>query len=399
MKIAFITSRFPFPVEKGDKLRAYQHIRWLCTRHEVHLFAITHHQVREEDIRALKAICAGVHIYRINNSRLPFNLIAGLLKGLPASVAYFLDRKQKHMMQHEIIRLQPQHVFVQLIRAAEYVRVLPISKTLDYMDVFSVGAVQRARSGNLLLRPFFALEASRLRKYEKSIYGAFTNHAIISARDRDRLPLPYQGSVSVLSNGVDLQYFSPMTNQSVKYEIVFVGNMGYVPNIEAVEFLVKKIMPLVWRSFPQSKVCLAGARPHKRVLKLHSTQVEVTGWVDDIRAYYAQGLIFVAPMFSGMGQQNKILEAMAMECPCITTGLVDEAIGAAKEHALLIAEDQDTFAQAICHLLANPEEIQRLGTKAREFVSGNYSWEMKNKALDGLLTRHTTHRQSETIHV
>jgi sugar transferase (PEP-CTERM/EpsH1 system associated) len=397
MKIAFITSRFPFPVEKGDKLRAYQHIRWLGLRHEVHLFALTHDEIRKEDILALQEICAGVNIYRISKRPLILNLVIGWLNGLPASIAYFLDQKQRRLMQEDIIRLQPQHVFVQLIRAAEYVRVLPIAKTLDYMDVFSIGSSQRSKSGNVLLRPFFAMEARRLKKYEKAVYNDFTNHVIISEQDRDRLPLPYQGSVAVLSNGVDLNYFSPMADQGIEYDVVFVGNLGYVPNIQAAEFLVLKIMPLVWRRFPNVTVCLAGARPHKRVQKLVSERVVVTGWVSDIRPYYAKGRIFVAPIFSGMGQQNKILEAMAMERPCITTRLVDKAIGASAEQALLTAEDQDAFAQTLLHLLTHQEEATRLGLLARDFVSRNYSWELKNKMLERLLTKHTISSQTETV--
>lgn len=399
MKIAFITSRFPFPIEKGDKLRAYQHLRWLGARHEVHLFALSHHEVPDADVQAVKALCASVHIYRISPARLLLNLFSGWLNGLPASVAYFLDQKQKRLMQEDLIRLQPQHAFVQLIRAAEYVRVLPIPKTLDYMDVFSFGASQRAKTGTWYLRPFFALEAKRLRRFEKSVYNDFTNHVIISAQDRDRLPLPFQGSVSILSNGVDLSYFAPMQDMLPLYDVLFVGNLGYLPNIEAAEYLIHDIMPLVWKSFPRASVCLAGARPHRRVQNLSGARVEVTGWVDDIRPYYAKGKVFVAPMWSGMGQQNKILEAMAMERPCITTPLVDNAIGAAYEGALLTAADRNTFAQAICGLLADSTSAQELGKKARAFVSRNYSWDSQNKVLDGLLTRRTAQGKTETMQV
>jgi glycosyltransferase involved in cell wall biosynthesis len=351
----------------------------------------------------VKAVCADVRIYRINKTRLPLNVIAGWLNRLPASVAFFLDQKQKRLMQEDIIRLQPQHVFVQLIRAAEYIRVLPIPKTLDYMDVFSFGATQRAHHGSLFLRPFFALEAKRLRKYEKSVYNDFTNHVIISAQDRDRLPLPYQGSVTILSNGVDLEYFAPIKDEPLIFDIVFVGNLGYLPNIEAAEYLVKQIMPIVRRQFPNARVCLAGARPHRRVQQLSTPLVEVTGWVDDIRPTYAKGRIFVAPMLSGMGQQNKILEAMAMERPCITTPMVDNAIGAASANALLIAEDRDTFAQAICRLLADSAEATRLGKQAREFVLQQYSWEIQNKVLDSLFVRNLAqsqaHGQTQTMKV
>jgi glycosyltransferase involved in cell wall biosynthesis len=231
------------------------------------------------------------------------------------------------------------------------------------------------------------------------VYGDFTNHVIISSQDRDRLPLPYQASVSVLSNGVDLEYFTPFGAEPLRYEVVFVGNLGYLPNIEAAEFLVQKIMPLVWSKYPEAKVCLVGARPHKRVMKLSSGKVDVTGWVDDVRPYYARGHVFAAPIFSGMGQQNKILEAMAMGRPCITTSLVDRAVGGSGGEALLIAEDKDTFARQICRLLSDEREAERLGRMAREFVVNNYAWETRNKVLESLLTKQAIYSESEGVRV
>jgi glycosyltransferase involved in cell wall biosynthesis len=104
-------------------------------------------------------------------------------------------------------------------------------------------------------------------------------------------------------------------------------------------------------------------------------------------------------MFSGMGQQNKILEAMAMERPCITTQMVDNAIGAAQQHALLIAEDTQTFAKYICEMISSDEKARRLGSAAREFVKRNYSWETKNKVLDALLSRQNVHKQTEPVSI
>jgi sugar transferase (PEP-CTERM/EpsH1 system associated) len=399
MKIAFVTSRFPYPVEKGDKLRAFQQIKWLGARHELHVFAITHHDVSAQDFEAVAAVCSGVHVFRISPLRMPWNVISGWLDGLPASIAYFLDRKQKKQMQEMLIRLQPEHVIVQLIRAAEYVRILPLPKTLDYMDVFSVGATQRMAAAGLLTRPFYAAEAGRLRKYEKHIYADFTHHMIISEQERERLPLSYQGNVQVIPNGVDVDYFTPQTDVTEAYDVIFIGNLGYKPNIEAAGFLVNEVMPIVWKEMPGATVCLTGARPHLRVQKLSGEKVIINGWVDDIRPAYAKGKIFVAPMLSGLGQQNKILEAMAMSKPCITTPMVDNAIGAAEAGALRLASDATAFAQQILDLLMFPEEAKRLGLEGRAFVTARYRWEEKNKALEDLLLSKTMVSRSETIHV
>ncbi len=386
MKVAFITSRFPYPIEKGDKLRAYHHIRYLSRKYAVHLFAITHAPVSRTEIEALEKYCATVHVYPVRRWLLPLFVLGGWLRGLPLQVAYFLDPRAKRRMQTDIIALNPGHIIAQLIRTTEYVRAIPLPKTLDYMDTFSIGAQQRARSGPILLRPFYTMEAGLLRRYERGIYGDFTHHMIISGQDRDRLSLPYRQSVRIVPNGVDIGYFAPLRSVQ-KWEIVFVGNLGYLPNIEAAEFLIRKVMPLVWSQRPGARVCLVGARPHGRVQRLQSPRVEVTGWVDDVRPYYAAGSTFVAPIFSGMGQQNKILEAMAMGRPCVTTAMVDNAIAAGAEEALRTAESPQEFAAVIMELIDRPEMAERIAQNARKFVTEQFSWSVQTKAYDRMLTK------------
>ncbi|MDX1409440.1 MAG: glycosyltransferase [Saprospiraceae bacterium] len=384
MRIAYITSRFPFPTEKGDKLRAFQHIRYLSRAHEVHCFAITHDPVTAPAVKVLEAHCASVRIYRISRWKLILNIARSVFNGLPVQVGYFLDPAAKRLLQTDLIRTAPDHIVTQLIRTTEYVRSVPHRKTLDYMDTFSYGASQRASSDRWWKRAFYLFEAHRLRKYERQIYQDFDHHLIISHQDRARLPLPYQRSVHVLPNGVDLDHYQPQDTASAS-EVVFVGNMGYMPNIEAAEFLVQRVMPEVWQTVPEATVCIAGARPHRRVRRLQSPKVRVTGWVEDVRPLYASGRVFVAPMFSGMGQQNKILEAMAMGRPCITTSIVNNAIGATPNVHLLLAENSRQFADQIVHVITDPALAGALAGAARQFVEDEFDWESQNKKLDRIL--------------
>lgn len=385
MKVVFLTSRFPYPVEKGDKLRAFEHIRHLSRQHDVHLLSLSHQGVSRQQLDVLSQFCQSIHVYRIPRWRLPLNITSALINGLPAQIGYFLDRRCKREVQNTLIKLQPDHLVAQLIRTAQYVRTMPFPKTLDYMDAFSFGARQRARSGALLLRPFFALESKLLRKYERQVYADFTHHTVISRQDRSRLPLAYRKSVVVLANGVDTDYFSPIPEEKKRWDVVFVGNMGYRPNIEAARYLVKKIMPHVWKERPETTVCLAGARPHKSVRALADRRVAVTGWVDDIRSAYAAGRVFVAPMFTGMGQQNKILEAMAMGLPCVTTSIVNNAIGAVPRKQLFLAEAGRSFADNILELLGSPALSLELAQEARAFAETAFCWDEQNKVLDSIL--------------
>jgi sugar transferase (PEP-CTERM/EpsH1 system associated) len=397
MKIAYVTSRFPFPVEKGDKLRAYHQIRTLARKHEVHLLALTHTPVSADDRNSLSQYCQSVSTFHIPKYKLPFNTIVALMNGLPFQVGYFLDSAVKKKFQSALIKLQPDHVIAQLIRTSEYVRNIPFSKTLDYMDAFSFGAKQRSTSGRILLRPLYHWEENLLRKYERRIYASFNHHTIISHQDRDRLPLPYQKSVVVTPNGVDTSFFSPSDTEK-KWSVLFVGNMGYLPNVEAAEYLVKQVMPVIWKASPDANVCLAGARPSRRVRQLAGKNVHVTGWVDDIRESYAESKVLVAPMFSGMGLQNKILEAMSMSIPCVTTAIVNNAIGAEPGVHLAVANSAQEIGGQVLRLLSDDDRRMELGRAARTFVEKKFSWDEQNKLLDNLITETKTSKK-ETLAV
>jgi sugar transferase (PEP-CTERM/EpsH1 system associated) len=369
-----VTSRFPFPVEKGDKLRAYHQIRLLSQRHEVHLVALSHGPVPQEAIEAMSVLCASVQIFRVKRWLLPVQMLMGWLEGLPLQVSFFLDRTIKRAVQYHIIQVQPDHVICQLIRAAPYVRALPFPKTLDYMDVFSEGMYQLARKYRLF-GFFLRQEANRLAAYERTVYKDFDRHTIISRQDRDRLKLATAERVAVVPNGVDERFSAYAAEHGPAHDIVFVGNLGYGPNIGAATLLVDKIQPGLLDSGHRVSVLLAGARPSRKVRALaRRPGVTVSGWMADIREAYAAGRIFAAPMMTGLGLQNKILEAMAMGLPCVTTTMVNNAIGARAGEEILIADDAEGFIRAIVRLLEDSAFRERVAAGGRAFVLANYGW-------------------------
>jgi glycosyltransferase involved in cell wall biosynthesis len=164
--------------------------------------------------------------------------------------------------------------------------------------------------------------------------------------------------------------------------------MGYVPNVEGARYLVQEILPLLLRQFPAIKVLIAGARPTALVQSLASDNVTVTGWVEDIREAYASAKLFVAPLFLGSGQQNKILEAMAMKIPCVTSTLVNNAIGATPNEAIVLADDKVAFAKQITTLLQHPNHIDAISTAGLAYVQKHYSWESYVQILEeGFLSK------------
>ncbi len=385
MRIAFVTSRFPYPVEKGDKLRAFHQIRHLSTRHEIHLVSLSHKNIRQEDLDAMAPFCASVRVFRIKTWLLPIQIMLGWFEGLPLQISFFLDRTIKRQVQYHIIHIDPDHVLCQLIRAAPYVRALPFPKTLDYMDVFSEGMRQLSERHSLF-GIFFRWEAARLAVFERTIYKDFDRHMIISEQEKNRLKLPSKEMIAVIPNGVDDTFVNSMDHHTPHHDLVFVGNLGYGPNKEAVEFLVHELLPALKKKGRDLKILIAGARPAATVRNLHHPpSVTVQGWVPDIRDAYRDGRIFVAPMFSGLGLQNKILEAMSMGVPCVTTSMVNNAIGAISGKQILVGDTIEEMISHIEFLLDHPEQSQWIAANARSLIAAEYRWQDQVMKMEELI--------------
>ncbi len=173
--------------------------------------------------------------------------------------------------------------------------------------------------------------------------------------------------------------------QKKKADLVFTGNMAYPPNVDAAEFLVNQIMPLVWKKMPGAKVMIAGATPDKRVTSLKSENVTVTGWLDDIRDSYAGAKVFIAPMQIGTGLQNKLLEAMSMKVPSITTPLANDALQAVDGESILIGKDAPTLATQILNLLNDEVLYRKIAENGFAFVKEHYSWEEATDKLHHII--------------
>jgi sugar transferase (PEP-CTERM/EpsH1 system associated) len=389
VKLLILASRFPYPLEKGDKLRLYHQIRGLAQHHELVLAALSARAPLPAHLEALRPYCSRIEVLPLPAWRLPLRLLGGLLSGLPAQVAYFFAPSLLPRLRQLIREEQPGGLYCQLIRMAPYAQAAGLPALLDYMDCFSAGTLRRAEQSGPLLRPLLRWEARRCGRYEAAVFPAFRVHTAISAQDRDSLPLPpaARSRVEIVSNGIDTRAFAPLPDAAAPpYAVVFVGNMGYFPNVAAARLLVREIMPLVWAQRPEARLLLAGARPAAAVRALaRDARVHVSGWMPDIREAYGAGEVFAAPLFAGSGQQNKILEALAMARPCVTTPLVNEAIGAEPGRELLVAGSTGAFAEAIIALLGDPARRQALGAAGRAMAEARYGWEAACRQLDAAI--------------
>jgi polysaccharide biosynthesis protein PslH len=386
MKLLVITSRIPWPLEKGDKLRMYHQLRLLAQEHEIILCALNDGKQHPDADAELRKFCKHIHYIHYSKPTLALNLVRTLFSKLPFQVGYFWHRKAQKLVDSFIAFYKPDLIYCQLIRTSEYARKHKrVPKVLDYMDVFSKGTERRMEKVASWKRWIFKMEWQRLLNYEHEIFNDFDGHIIISDQDRDLLPVKDQQQIQIVQNGVDMDFFRPVDIPKT-HDILFNGNMSYPPNVESAQYLVQKILPLVHARKPDVNVLISGATPSAAVLALKSEHVSITGWVNDVRTGFAQSRMLVAPMQSSIGLQNKLLEAMAMRMPCLTTTLSNNALKAQAGQQIIVADTPEAFADEIISLLDDAEKANALAQAGYEFVQQHFSWEGSIHKLNAVFT-------------
>jgi sugar transferase (PEP-CTERM/EpsH1 system associated) len=237
------------------------------------------------------------------------------------------------------------------------------------------------------------MEAARLLAFDRA-EAARTDAAIFVSEDEkrifDRLSPETAAKHLAIPNGVDVGFFDPSkvsARANTAPAIVFVGMMDYWPNIDAVTWFAKDILPLVRRGQPQARFQIVGARPVAAVTALGSLDgVEVTGAVDDVRPYVAGAAVVVAPLRIARGIQNKVLEGMAMARPVVTTAGALEGINAQRGHDLLTGETPEEIATAVVSIIEG-RAPKGLGEAARAFVLSRHDWGANLRKLDDLIAR------------
>lgn len=385
MKLLVVLSRFPYPLEKGDKLRAYHQIRCLAEQYEIYLAAMHDEPVSDDALNQLKPFCKEIFLLGNNNLKRCWNMGRAFFRGLPIQCGLFYNKRNAQKLDEIIQRVHPDHIYCQLFRMAEYVKDYSMPKTLDYQDVFSKGMARRAEKSKGLVKWFFNMEHRRVARYETEIFDRFDHKTIITAVDRDLIPHPRRNEIVVVPNGVEFDKFA-YQGEKKEYDLIFSGNMGYAPNVDAAEYLVREILPPLRMKFPNLRVVLCGATPAPRVQALSSDHVIVTGWVDSMTEWYAKSKIFIAPMRMGTGLQNKLLEAMSMHLPCITSPLAAHPLVEAEQHQSVIScSETKDYVVAVTQLLTEENAYNQLADSGYNYVRQFYDWRNAVRILDNLM--------------
>lgn len=378
MRILFITARLPYPPTRGDRLRAYHFLRVLSREHQITLLSFIADESESANVAHLRPFCANIHL--IHRSIWQSQVATGFnfWRPLPLQSLYFRSPIMEKAVSRLLDRRQFDVIYVHLFRMAQYVsqRQSPF-RILDLTDAIS----QEVSRSLPYLSPFWRLvyriELPRIARYEQTIPRQFDQTWLISEADRQALlPAGAADNIRVVHNGVDIERYRPATRGPVSPVLAFVGHMSVFHNVDAVEFLVQEILPVVREKIPGVQVRIIGDDPSPRVRQLAALPgVTVVGHVVDLNAALNQAAIFVAPLRFAAGIQNKVLEAMAAGLPVITTSYVNDGAEAENGRHLIVADDAHSAAAAILELLNDPAKREELGRAGRDFVMHRYRWE------------------------
>lgn len=385
-KIIFITSRFPYPLNKGDKLRVYFQLKHLAEEIDIHLIAIDHKNISQSDMDAISPFCKSIHLFVLPLHKRVFQLLISPFKRLPLQVAFFYNSGIERKIKQLTNEIKPDHIHCHLIRTTEYVKNIKHPyKSLDFMDAFGMGMKKRQNiEHNILKKALYQYEKRQLFSYEEKVFSFINKFCIISNQDKNSIQSLRANEINVIPNGVDFAAFHPR-NEEKKYDLLFMGNLDYPPNIAAVLFLAHEIIPLVKKQKPDIKLLIAGMNAPKRVKKLQSENIEIIENFTNISDSIAISKIMIAPMQISIGLQNKILQAMAMKTPCIVSTQSNNAVSAPNNKAIIEANTPLEFTNEIMELINNEVKASELGDEGYKFVMENYSWEKQNDLLSQLI--------------
>jgi sugar transferase (PEP-CTERM/EpsH1 system associated) len=403
-KLLFVVHRIPYPPNKGDKIRSFNELKYLSSHCSVDLLCLAD---KPDDLKYaidLQRYCDQIKVLPLNSQSAKIRGGLALLEGKPLSSRYFYLREMQTLLDHWLQEREYDAILCFSSSMAEYIfhsqviSDLPSEKwprlVMDICDVDSDKWRQYASDSFFPLRQLYEMESKRLQAYEQKIQSFFHHAVLVSNGEADlfRVHCPDCENLSVIANGVDHTFFSPspMTssadNRNKPMAIVFTGAMDYPVNISGVLWFVQEVWPKIRHEYPFLKFYVVGSNPVPEIRRLDDEEnITVTGFVDDIRDYYNLADICVAPLHLGRGVQNKVLEAMAMGKPLVTTSKANAGVQGEGGRHLLIADTAEAFIEAISCLIINPDIAAQLGRSAREFVVNNFDWDVNMMQLQKLL--------------
>lgn len=381
MKIVVIAPRFPFPLDKGDRLTVFHLLKYLSQRHQVSLICFLEPDQDPAWVEKVEPFCERVEAVPLKRARAYMNCMVGLPGKIPLQMSYYADPEMTAAVEKLTAEIQPDLVYAHTIRMGQYSEPLdaPMTKVLAMQISMTLNYRRLAEhTSNPISKFFFKTEYNKVRGFEAAFARKFDKVLLISEHDlaaiEQKKPLE---NVFFSPHGVDYKYFAP--DKSVEKQantLIFTGNMNYAPNTDAINYFYTEIFPRIRQEIPDTKLWIVGANTSAAIKSLgDDPAVTVTGRVPDLRTYTNQAQVALAPIRIGAGLQNKVLEGMSMGLPMVVTSVANEGIKAIPNKNILIGDSPEVFAQNVITLLQDAQLRTQMGDAARQFIVEKWSWE------------------------
>lgn len=385
MRILVVTAICPYPPNSGTPLRTYNLISRLAREHEIWLVTFFHPTDHaEQAIAHLRSLCARVEAIPYHAERAfhrPADFFVYLLRRVPPDLRFYMSSEMLRTVRSltadtvfDIVQIEDSYM-------ALFFEALPAEHrnkaVITMIDLMHVKYDRIYRLEPTIRRRFrLWLQSRMMRAWEPRYMEHFQRCLMMSEVDRQLLQLANpRVKTAVVPNGVDTKLYSLLPETDSRPEVLFVGNMGYRPNIDGAKFFCREVLPLLRRALPTVQFWLVGIDPAPEVLQLQGDGVHVTGAVEDVRPYYDRSAVCVVPLRAGGGTRLKILEAMALGRPIVSTRIGCEGIDATDGEHLLLADDAEDFAEKVAQLITDPVLRQYIVENARQLVEDRYDWD------------------------
>ena len=391
MNILYLCHRFPYPPKRGGKIRPFNMIRHLqASGHSVTVCSLARSGAEAEEGRGIAPHCSAFHMGHVSEPVQFARMIVRLPLLVPSSMGYFYSTELASTVKRLLASQRWDLIFVHCSSVAQYVEhVRDTPKILDFGDMDSQKWLEYAHYKPFPLSLGYTLEGHKMLRAEKRLARRFDLCTATTRAEWQTLQ-DYGTGVATdwFPNGVDASFFSPTDGAYDANTISFIGRMDYYPNQECMSRFCKQVWPLLKQRRPSLKLLIVGADPSPEMRALGNLPgVTVTGSVPDVRPFIRGSALMVAPLAIARGTQNKILEAMGMGVPVVTSTAAAGGVDAEAEQHFLVADSPADLAAAVLRIVENPAERARLATAGRERMLSHHAWPRSMQRLDTIIGR------------
>ena len=390
MKILFLSPTVPFPLTDGGRIRVFNLLKQIATKNDVTLLALETQPTDVETVAELQQLDIQVHLVR-NTPTLPrvsfSTLVTALRKRQPITVARYARPAYRQKFRELIATENYDLVHYEMFHTAQFRADTDLPGVLSQQNVDS--AIWR-RLCDETTHPFYKLaywtQQLAFQHYERVLSPKFD--AVTCTSDIDAAVFQRhcpEDTVTIIPNGVDVAHYQPDFTSEAPAHLIYIGSMDWYPNEDAVAFFADEVLPRIQEKVPDVQFSIVGGNPSAHVQKLAERDgVLVTGWVPEIKPYFAEATVFVVPLRIGSGTRLKILEALAMGKAVVSTSVGAEGLALKDGEEIFIADEPTPFADAVIRLLTDTTLRRRTGENGRARVERDYDWRSIGEKLHHL---------------